>query len=260
MLATYRSNDADTAGQYRVNRNSNGIRETRQGEKTAHSLLADVTSLSEWNKLGVALSLSLEPLRESITKAVEKTLSPQLFYTVIAAGLMSWAFLAANPEPVFTKAAAIVSALMLTYLGAETFLEVVVAVRELKLATDEATTYEELDQAGQRFANRVGPEVARVAVLAVTIVVSQGMTGGAALLASRLAVLPSYPEAVVGASRVGISLMNVGQVTAVAVVGKAIVISLPATAVSMAISGNSGKGELRTSSSSQWRPTRARRR
>jgi hypothetical protein len=253
MLTAYRGNDADTPGQYRMSRNFDGLRETRQGEEVAHSLHADVTGLNEWNKMGVALSLSLGPLRESISKAVEKTLSPQLFYTVITAGLMSWAFLAANPEPVFTKAAAIVSALMLIYLGAETFLEVVASIRELKLTTDEATTYGELDQAGQRFANRVGPEVARVAVLAVTMVVSHGVTGGTALLASRLAVLPSYAEAVVGASRVGISLVNVGQVTGVAVVGETIVISLPATAVSMAISGNSGQGELRTSNSSPSR-------
>ena len=39
---------------------------------------------------------------------------------------------------------------------------------------------EQLQQASQRFANRVGPEVARVFVLAATVVVSHGMTGGVA--------------------------------------------------------------------------------
>jgi hypothetical protein len=70
------------------------------------------------------------------------------------------------------------------------FLEVVDASRELK----RATTWIELLQAGQRFATRVGPEVARVFVLAVTVVVSQGMAGGAAWLASRLSMLPSFTE------------------------------------------------------------------
>nr|WP_240358936.1 hypothetical protein [Myxococcus vastator] len=145
---------------------------------------------------------------------------PQLFYTVIATGLVTWAVLAANPEPVFTKVAAIVSAVLLIYLGVETFLEVVDASQELKGAADLATTWVELEQAGQRFANRVGPEVARVFVLAVTVVVSQGMTGGAAWLASRLSMLPRFTEAAVaGASGVGINLANVGQVRAVAVVG-----------------------------------------
>lgn len=148
----------------------------RRGEHCL-SLLDEVMGLSEWDKLGVALGLSLEPLRESISEAVKDTLAPQLFYTVIATGLVTSVALAVNPEPVFTKAAAVVSALMLIYLGVETFLEVVEASRELKRATDRATTPEELEQAGQRFARRVGPQVARVLVLAVTVVVSQGMSG-----------------------------------------------------------------------------------
>ena len=95
------------------------------------------------------------------------------------------------------------------------------ASRELKWASDRATTWEELEHASKRFANRVGPEVARVFVLVVTVVVSHGMAGGAALLSSRLSMLPSFSEAAVaGASRVGINLANMGQVTAVAVEGQ----------------------------------------
>jgi hypothetical protein len=182
--------------------------------------------------------MSLEPMKESISRAVEKTLAPQLFYTVIASGIISWAILAANPEPVFTKAAAIVSAVLLIYLGVETFLELVDASRELKRATDKATTPEELEQAGRRFASRVGPEVARVFVLAVTVVVSHGMNGGTAWLASRLSLLPSFSGAtVLGASQVGLELAGVGQVSAVAVVDGSLVITLAPTAVAMAAQG-----------------------
>jgi hypothetical protein len=67
---------------------------------------------------------------------------------------------------------------MLVYLGVETFLEVVDASRELKRATDSATTPKELEDAAQRSAHRVGPRVARVLVLAATVVVSQGLVGG----------------------------------------------------------------------------------
>jgi hypothetical protein len=252
--ASYPSNDADTRWQRLMSKSFGGLCQPGQRRADCLSLLDDVVGLNEWDKLGVALGLSLHPLKESIAKAVEETLAPQLFYTVIATGLITWAVLAANPEPVFTKAAAIVSALLLLYLGVETFLEVVAASRELKGATDRATTWEELEQASQRFANRVGPEVARVFVLAVTVVVSHGMTGGAALLASRLSMLPGFSEvAVVGASRVGINLANVGQVSTVAVVGGTIVISLPATVVAMSPWGRGGRGELRTLNSSRGR-------
>jgi hypothetical protein len=198
--------------------------------------------LSELDKLGVALGLSIDPLKESISKAVEKTLAPQLFFTVIATGLITWAVLAANPEPVFTKAAAIVSALLLLYLGVETFLEVVDASRELKWASDRATTWEELEHASQRFADRIGPKVARVFVLAVTVVVSHGMTGGAALLSSRLSMLPSFSEAAaLGASQLRLTLSEIGQVSAVAVSAEGtIAITLAPMAVAMTGQGPGG--------------------
>jgi hypothetical protein len=203
VRASYPSNDANTRWQRLMGKSFGGICEPGLRRDSCLSLLDDVMGLSQWDKLGVALGLSFDPLRQSIAKAVEDTLAPQLFYTVIATGLVTWAVLAANPELVFTKAAAIVSAILLIYLGVETFLEVVDASRELKRVTDKATTPGELVQAAQRFADRIGPKVARVFVLAVTVVVSHGMTGGAALLASRLSMLPSFSEAAaVGASQI----------------------------------------------------------
>ncbi|WP_239470926.1 SitA5 family polymorphic toxin [Archangium violaceum] len=243
VRASYPGDDTDSGRQHLMGKSFGGLCAAGQRRADCLSLLDDVVGLSEWDKLGMALGLSLDPLKESISRAVEDTLAPQLFYTLISTGLITWAVLAANPEPVFTKAAAIVSAVMLIYLGVESFLEVVDASRELKRASDRATTTLELERAGRRFAQRVGPQMARVFVLAVTVAVSQGMTGGAAWLASRLSMLPHFPKAaVVGASRVGIHLANVGQVSEVAVVGSTVVISLPATAVAMAVQGQ-GAGQ-----------------
>ena len=216
VRASYPGTDEAPRWQRLMSKSFGGLCAPGERKESCLSLLDDVMGLSEWDKLGIALGLSLDPLKESISKAVENTLAPQVFYTVIATGLITWPVLAANPEPVFTKAAALVSVLLLAYLGAETFLEVVDASRELKWATDRATTPKELEHASRRFAHRVGPEVARVFVLAVTIAISHGMTGSAALLASRLSTLPSFPEAAAaGASRLGINLANVGQVSAV---------------------------------------------
>lgn len=220
-------------------RSYGGLCKAGQRRGTCLSLLDDVLGWSQWDKLGVALALSFEPLKASISRAVEETLAPQLFYGVISTALVTWLVLAANPEPIFTKSAAIISVVMLAYLGIETLLQVIEASRELKRATDSATSLEELGRAAQRFADRVGPPVARVLVLAVTLVVGPGMAGGTALLASRMAMLPSFTQAAaVGASGLGINLANVGQVSAVAVVGSTVVISLPATAVAMTAMGS----------------------
>ena len=172
MHASYSSNAPDTRWQRLMSKSFGGICKPGQRGDTCLSLLDDAMGLSERDKLAVALGVSINPLKESISRAMEKTLAPQLFFTVIAGGLITWAVLAANPEPLFTKGAALISALMLIYLGVEAFLELVDATRELKRATDNATTWEELESASQRWANRVGPTVARVFVLGVTAVVS----------------------------------------------------------------------------------------
>ncbi len=242
VRASYPGNDAGKRSEHLLPKSFGGVCKAGQRRENCLSLLDDVAGLSEWDKLGVALGLSFDPMRESIAIALEDTLAPQLFYAVIATGLVTWVALAANPEPVFTKAAALVSAVMLVYLGVESFLDVVKASRELKRATDRATTFEELQEASRRFGRVVGPRVARVFVLAVTVAVSHGMTEGAAWLASRLSMLPSFSEAAaLGASQVGIKLSEVGQVSAVAVVDGNLVISMAPTAVAM-MAGNDDPG------------------
>ncbi|WP_375759399.1 hypothetical protein [Corallococcus exercitus] len=229
MRASYSTSDTDRA--------FGGFCEPGLRRGDCISLLEDVMGLSDWDRFGVALALSLNPLKASIARSVEDTLAPQLFYSVIATGLVTWAALAANPEPAFTKGAALVSALLLVYLGAETFLELIDASQDLKLATDGATTWKELDASGQRFAARVGPSIARVLVLAVTVAVSHGMTGGASLLAARLSTLPNFPGGAAGAARVGVQATSLDQVRAVSVSGGVITLSLPSTAVAMAAQG-----------------------
>jgi hypothetical protein len=258
VRASYPGRGEDTPRQRWMRRSFGGLCAPSPRGEGCLSLRDDVTGLNPWDKLGIALGLSLEPMRESIARAVEDTLAPQLFYTVIATGLVSWAILAANPEPVFTKTAAVVSALLLAYLGIETFLELVDASQELKRATDSATSILELARAGQRFGHRVGPAAARVFVLAVTVGVSQGMTGGAAWLSSRLTMLPRFPEAAAGASVWGLDLASVGQVRAVSVAGNTLILSLPATALAMTASKSWGsfsglKGALGTAGEGkQW--------
>jgi hypothetical protein len=237
VRASHTDNAADTRWQRLMIKSFGGPCGNGQSRALCISRLDD-WSLGEWDKLGVALGLSLEPLKGSITETVEKTLAPQLFYAVIATGLITWAVLAANPEPIFTKGAAIISAVLLIYLGAEVFLELVDASQDLKRATDRATTWMDLEWAGHRFAHRIGPEVARIFVLAATVVVSHGMTGGTAWLASRLSALPNFTEvAAEGVLRTGLHLANVGQVSAVAAEGSTIIVSLPATAVAMTSQG-----------------------
>lgn len=248
-------NNADTSQQQLQRKALGGLCRPRQQREGCLSLLDDMMGLNETDKLAVALSLSFEPMRESIAKAVEDTLSPQFFVTAISASMLTWVVLAANPEPVFTKAAAVIAAVMVIYLGVDAFLEVVRACFELKRASEQAVTLEELAEAGERFGRVLGEQGARVFILAVTVLVSQGTMGGASWLAARLPLLPRFAEAsAIGASQVGIRLEAVEQVSTVAVVEGRLAISLTPTAVSM-MAGSHGTGTETTATAHNYRET-----
>ncbi|MFP2925396.1 AHH domain-containing protein [Pyxidicoccus sp. 3LG] len=205
------------------------------------SLLQDGLGFSANARLGLGLALSFAPMHESIAEALEGTFSPTFFTGVVVASLVSWVVLAANPEPIFTKVAAVVAAVLLVYLGVDAFLEVAKACFELKHAADEATTFAELEKAGARFGRVVGIQGARVFVLAVAAVVGRGTIGGAAWMTSRLRMLPRFSEAArQGASQVGIRLEEAAQVSAVAVVEHGVSITLASNAVAMVVMGSGG--------------------
>ncbi len=78
VRASHSGNAADSRWQRLMRKSFGGICERGQRRDHCLSLLDDGMGLGEWDKLGIALGLSLEPLKESIARAVEKTLAPQL--------------------------------------------------------------------------------------------------------------------------------------------------------------------------------------
>ncbi|RKH94185.1 restriction endonuclease fold toxin 5 domain-containing protein [Corallococcus sp. AB038B] len=199
------------------------------------SLLEDGAGFSELDRLTLAVGMSLDPLRASIGAALQDTLNPEFFMTVVSGAIASWVVLAAAPEPVFTKAAAVIAAVFLAYVGVQSFLAVVRACGALKAATDRAQTFQELEEAAEVFAQALGPEVARVFVLTVTMLVSHGVTVG---LSSALAWMPRFPDAVrLGSTQAGFNPARVLDVSAVAVVDGVVEVTLASTAVAMATRG-----------------------
>jgi hypothetical protein len=212
-----------------------------EGPGDCLSLLEDGLGFDSRKRLALALGLSLDPMHESIADAVESTLNPAFFKAVVVSALVSWVVLAAAPEPLFTKAAALVAVVMLGYLGIDSFLAVLTACRELLAASDRATTFQELDEAGERFGRVVGTKGARVFILAVAMVVGRGTVGSASWLSSRLPVLPDFPAAAaLSASQLGVNLAAAEQVGAVAVVEGGVAITLAPNAVAMVAMGPDG--------------------
>nr|WP_302052861.1 Tox-REase-5 domain-containing protein [Corallococcus exiguus] len=199
------------------------------------SLLEDGAGFGALDRLTLAVGMSLDPLRASIGAALQDTLNPEFFVSVVSGAIASWVVLAAAPEPVFTKAAAVIAAVFLAYVGVQSFLTVVRACGALKAATDRAQTFQELEEAAEVFAQALGPEVARVFVLAVTMLVSHGVTVG---LSSALSLMPRFPDAVrLGSTQAGFNPARVLDVSAVAVVDGVVEVTLASTAVAMATKG-----------------------
>ncbi|WP_164019054.1 AHH domain-containing protein [Pyxidicoccus trucidator] len=229
------------------------------------SLLEDGLGLGEMDRLTLALGFAMDPLREAVFEAVSETLNPRVFYAVVVTGLATWVALLAAPEPFVTKAAAVLSAVMVVYLGVGPFLALVRASFELKGASDRARTFAELEAAGERFGRVLGTEGTQVAILALAALLGQGMAGTSARLASRLEMMPGFARAAaLGEAQVGLRLAAVGEVTSVAVAADGtLVVALPATAVAMAASGGDGKhkhhiatirNEVSTARGGPWTP------
>ena len=233
---------ADSTWQAALRRDYGRWCQAREGGGDCLSLLEDGLGMGELDRLTVAMGFAVDPMREAVFEAVSETLNPRVFYAVVVTGLATWVALLAAPEPLVTKAAAVLSGVMVVYLGVGPFLELVRASFLLKEATDRARTFAELEVAGARFGQVLGREGTQVAILALAALLGQGMTGTSAGLASRLGMMPGFAQAAaLGEAQVGLRLAAVGEVTSVAVVDGTLVVALPATAVAMAAKGGDGK-------------------
>jgi hypothetical protein len=200
-----------------------GSRLTVSPPRVVRTVAGGGAGFDEMDRLRLAVGLSLKPLRQSIGAALHEVVNPQLFFHLLVGAMTTWVALASAPEPVFTKVAAYVAALVLVYVGVQSLLTVVRACGELKDATDRATTLQELEVAAEVFAERLGPEVARIFVLAVTVAVSHGVTMG---MTSTLSALPRFPPG-------GLSPAQVLEVRAVAVVGLDVEVTLASSALAV---------------------------
>lgn len=257
---------ADGAWQQGMRRDYGRWCQAREGGGDCLSLLEDGLGLGEMDRLTLAVGFAMDPMREAVFEAVAETLNPQVFYAVVVTGLATWVALMAAPEPLVTKAAAVLSAVMVVYLGVGPFLELVRAAFHLKAATDRATTFAEVEAAGERFGRVMGREGTQVAILALAALLGQGTAGMSARLSSRLQMLPSFPEAAaLGEAQVGFRLAAAGEVRAVAVTADGtLVLSLPATAVAMSANGGGDgkhkhhiatiRNEVSTARGGPWTP------
>jgi len=119
-------------------------------------------------RFSMALHMSTQYMRPGAREAAEQLFNDPIFIASIAAGLGVYLALWAAPEPVFSKAAAVVATIGLVATIGFSVIEIknlAGAWMALNRDTARATNYEQLDMAAERFGKSVGGSGVRILVM-----------------------------------------------------------------------------------------------
>ncbi|MBM7116218.1 hypothetical protein I3V78_21940 [Archangium primigenium] len=154
-------------------------------------LFTDGPYLRTDDRRTLALALAFGGVLDETRAALGRELSPQalLASLVWAAGLYLALWLL--PEPSTKAVAASLSVVLLAWLGVDALWGLLDGWVLMAHAAHEATTFEELRDAGEAFGNRIGTDAARALVLAVATLTGRTLGEGATHLRS----LPRFNQA-----------------------------------------------------------------
>jgi hypothetical protein len=139
----------------------------------------------------LSLALALESVLEETREALLREVEPGLLLGLLVWTAGMYLALLLVPEPTTKALAAGLTVLLVAYLGLSTFWELIDGWAQLAHRAHEATTFEELREAGQVYARALGTTAARALVMAVATVAA----GPLGQLAARVRSLPGYPLA-----------------------------------------------------------------
>lgn len=200
-------------------------------------LFKDGPGLDGEDKRDLALALSVNAALEARDAELRSMFSTTQLWTALSITLIGYMALVAAPEPVSKGVAAALALLMWGYLGWELF-DLIRAWFRLWEEAAEASTFEELGEAGDRFGKVIGPNSVRILLLLGTAAL-----GETAVLVSKAPALPGFTQAA-GAleSHAGIrdvlTAVQEADRVKVAVAEGTFSVVLPANVLSMAAQGS----------------------
>ncbi|WP_075336051.1 hypothetical protein [Archangium gephyra] len=199
--------------------------ETRGGGDCL-GLFMDGPYLRTDDRRTLALALAFGTVLDETREALGRELSPQAMLSslVWAAGLYLTLWLV--PEPSTKAVAAALSVMLLAWLGVDTVWGLMDGWASMAHRAHEATTFEELREAGEEFGRRIGTDAARAMILSVAAL--SGRTLGE--VAARMRSLPQFnPLQAQWAAQgfrgsVGVAVQEVAAVEVVVEGGRALVV------------------------------------
>ncbi len=143
------------------------------------------------DRRALALTLALDSVLEETRHALMRELDPRMLVGLVVWSVVLYLGLLLVPEPVTKALAASLTVLLVAVLGLSTFWALIDGWAHLANRAHQATTFEELREAGQAYAQVLGTTAARALILVVATVVS----GPLGQLAARVRAMPAYPLA-----------------------------------------------------------------
>jgi len=207
------------------------------------ALLQDGLYLTEQAKQSLAFALATRGVWDGTAAVIGEVLDPvQLEIALVSTITMTLALLAI-PEPVSKVIVLVLTASLVGYVGWDTLVGLIGGWRRLVEECQQARTFSELREAGERYGRIMGEKVTRLLILAATAALasggSKGIHGG----------LPGLPQAARMATAEGLSFEVLGAVRTVKVTGRILTVSLESNALFMANQGmSSGNGEAPSAS------------
>jgi hypothetical protein len=180
-------------------------------------------------RYALAMSFAMDEVVPEMMEAFKGMADPEAIKASLLWTMTVYAALWLAPEPAFTKGlATVVTATFICYVGVDTFWTLIQGWRRLVEEADDATTFEQVIAAGERYGKVMGRNAARAFALLLTAAIGQT----ASSFSAKVPTLPGSAQAsVVGASQAGIRLAQVGQVEGVVVTAEAVTITLAPNAV-----------------------------
>jgi hypothetical protein len=181
-----------------------------------------------------AMALGKSPVLEEFERALGEMVSMRAVIQAAVCAIVTLLVLLAMPEPVTKVLAAWGTAALIVWVGASTLYNLITGWFELMKEVREATTFEQIREAGERF----GKLFSREAAQAFAMIAMALLTHTAKGFGEQVARLPGSAQvSLQAAGRDSLLLSEVSAVESVVVTAEGFSVALPPFAVAMAAKG-----------------------
>lgn len=189
----------------------------------------------------LALALSKSPVLDEMQAALGEMVSFQAVFSAALWTVGTLLLLLSLPEPVTKALAAVMTTVLVLWVGIDTLFNLIAGWLRLTEEVKEARTFVEIREAGERFGKVIGRDAARVFAMLAMAAIGQTAQG----FAAKVPTLPGSAQMSMQAeARGGIWVPAVATVQEVTVTAEGLSVALPPGAVAMA--ARTGRGGVQT--------------